>query len=367
MTSPYWTTRLAEASEADAILRLIRAVHGREHLEINADYLHWRYLNNTPFRADLVIAEHEGQPIGMQPVAFFDFCQGQTRLPGAMYTGVLTHPDHRRRGVFSSLIKASNEHAARRGAVFCMTMPNNASLPGFRKFGDWIAPGPIPTFFKVINGRAMLRDRFGPAAAALLGWLPPLLCRPRPAKAGMFDLTVEPADCLDREFDEMAERAASENHGTMLRRSAEYWTWRYLRRPASTYRPTTRVAPAYQTLLARKGRTLVGGVAVSAARQAGFEVGMIVDLLACGEEATIRCLIRAAQDELQKRGAGLVACQATHPRLQSALRAEGFFCPKPERLPRYFHFVYHLTGVGEAEVPRDLGGWYLTFGDSDNT
>lgn len=367
MASPYWTTRLARPDEAAAIIELIRAVHGNEHLEINAEYLRWRYLNDTPFRADLVIAEHDGQPIGMQPVAFFDFRENERRFKGAMYTGVLTHPNHRRRGVFSSLIAASNRHAAERGAVFCMTMPNNASLPGFQKFGDWVAPGPIPTYFKVIDGSAMLRDRLGRPLAALLGWLPPLFCRRQEGPDAISRLACEPAVRLHGEFDEMSDRACRETAGAMLHRSAAYWDWRYLRRPGSTYRPTARVSPEYHTLLVRENAALVGAVVVSAARQAGLEVGMIVDLLACGGKPTVRRLLREAADELHRRGAGLVACQATHPSLQAALRAEGFLCPKPQRLPRCFHFVYHQTGVGNMALSGSLPDWYVMFGDSDNT
>src|SRR5262245_25121851 len=111
-STPYWTNRLARPDEAPAILDLVHAVHGDAHPEINDAYFSWRYLSDTPFRADILMSEHEGKPIGIQPVAIFDWQWGDDRLKGAMYTGVLTHPDHRRRGVFRSLIDSSNAHAA---------------------------------------------------------------------------------------------------------------------------------------------------------------------------------------------------------------------------------------------------------------
>ena len=129
MAAPYWTNRLCTAADVESVLDLVRAVQGEGHAATDRAYWQWRYLNETEFRADILMAEYEGRPIGIQPMAVFEYQWNSDRVRGAMYTGVLTHPDHRRRGIFRSLVASANEHAAQRGAQFSMTLPNEASFP----------------------------------------------------------------------------------------------------------------------------------------------------------------------------------------------------------------------------------------------
>lgn len=355
MTKPYWTNRLATPGDTPEILRLVRTVHGEAHQEINEAYWQWRYLNNTPFRASIILAEHEGRPIGIQPLAVFDWQHGDERVKGAMYTGVLTHPDHRRRGVFKSLVESSNEFAASVGALFSMTLPNDASLPGFLKTGEWRYPGLIPMHLKIADGISMLRPRLGPLAA-IIGWLPPLFCRPRAdGVATDVDCRVvtDVPDDLDDIFDDFARDCGT----LMIRRTAAYWRWRYLTRPASSYR----------TLVATRGGETVGAVTTAIGRRAGMDIGMTMDFVARGGLPVIRALMRAAEGELRSRGAGALSCQASAPLLREALRHEGYWCVGPSVTRKKFHFVYRPTGIGEpAQTPESLADWHLCFGDSDN-
>ncbi|HKQ47006.1 MAG TPA: GNAT family N-acetyltransferase [Phycisphaerae bacterium] len=356
-STPYWTNRLARPDETAAILGLVRAVHGDAHPELNERYFSWRYLSDTPFRADILMAEHEGRPIGIQPVAIFDWQWGATRLAGAMYTGVLTHPDHRRRGVFRSLIDSSNEHAAARGAQFSMTLPNDASLPGFLNFGDWQYPGLIPLALKVVDGAAMLRPKIGGLLAGLVGWAPNLAFRRRADEGGMGDIVCETAAVAPAELDEVFSAFSHGCDRLMIRRTAAYWNWRYLTRPGSSYR----------TLVARRAGRVVGAVITAVGRRMGLDVGLIADIVGEGGVTVLRRLIRAAEEELVGRGLGLVTCQATSPLLQEALAAEGYWRPEPRKLPKKFHFVYRPTGVaGLPKAPASIADWHLTFGDSDN-
>ncbi len=354
--TPYWTNRLARKDEAASILDLVHAVHGESHPELNDAYFNWRYLNETEFRADIVMSEHEGRPVGIQPMAVFDWQWGSVPIKGVMYTGVLTHPEHRRRGVFRSLIDSSNEQAARRGAQFIMTLPNEQSLAGFLRFGQWQYPGLIPLAIKVIDGRAMVRAKAGAAAAALLGWLPPLFFRGQSAD-GCDDMDFELVSRMPDDLDGVFDQFARDCGRLMIRRTASYWTWRYCTRPAANYR----------SYIARSGGRVVGAVVTSVGSRFGMDIGMILDVVATGGVPVLCALIRHAGHDLLDRGLGLATCQATSPMLQQALREEGYRIPAPRRLPKRFHFVYRLTGVeGLPRMPEHISDWHLTFGDSDN-
>jgi GNAT superfamily N-acetyltransferase len=357
MQTPYWTNRAARPDETAAVLRLVRAVHGEEHPELDEAYWRWRYLNDTRFRAEIIMAEHQGQPIGIQPLSVFDWQWGKARVRGAMYTGVLTHPDHRRRGVFRSLIDSSNEHAARCGALFSMTMPNDESLPGFLKFGDWLYPAPIPLWLKIIDGRMALTPKIGRLPAAVMGPLTEIFFKRRGQSPGPGDVACERTHLLPDEFDGVFDDFARDCGALMLRRTSAYWNWRYGAKPGS----------AYQTLVLRQDGRLAGAVVTSVGRRMGLDIGMVLDVVGRGGVPIIRRLLREAELELHSRRLGLVACQATSPLLENALREEGYWRPKPGWLPKRFHWVFRPTGLtGLPGMPSRLCDWHLTLGDSDN-
>ncbi len=354
--APYWSNRPARPDETDAILALVQAVHANTDLHIDETYWRWRYLSDTAFRADIIVSEHEGRPIGIQPVAIFDWRWGQSRLKGAMYTGVLTHPDHRRRGIFRSLIESSNEHAARRGAQFSMTLPNELSLPGFLRFGDWQYPGLIPLFMKVIDGRVMVRSKLGGVLGDLVCWAPGLFFRRRGGAAGE-SLCFDRVERLPPDLDEVADQYARGVERLMILRTADYWNWRYASKPRAAYRLFT----------ARDAGRVIGAVATSRGVRGGFQVGMIMDVVSTASVSSLRGLIRCAEDDLRQRGLGLSSCQATSPILGEALRAEGYHVAPPRLIRKRFHFVFRRTGVsGLPADPNEIGLWHLNFGDSDN-
>lgn len=353
----YWSLRVGGEEDTGAILRLVRNVHGDAYLDLDESYWAWRYLSDTPFRARIVIAEHEGRPIGIQPMIIFDWQWGRCRYKGAMYTGVMTHPDHRRRGVFHSLVGAANDCAAKSGAHFSMTLPNEASLPGFLKTRQWRYPGLASMFLKMVDGEALLRPKLGSLPAKLLGLIPQAFFRPRPVGRDDVRLDVTEAKTVPDELETVFDDYAAACNALMIRRTARFWNWRYGAHPRSIYR----------TWLATREGHLAGAVATSTGERAGLDVGMIVDLVARGGMPVIRGLLRAAEAGLRSRGVGLIACQATSGPLKAALREEGFRCPGPWLTRKRFHFVFRPTGVAvPRELPKAMADWHLMLGDSDN-
>ena len=357
MAAPYWTNRLCRREEIDAVVDLVRVTYGAEHRESNRSFWEWRYLSETDFRADIFLAEHEGRPIGVFTVMMLDFQWGEQRLKGAMHSGLITHPDHRRRGVFRSLVEAINEHAARQGALFITSTPNDNSLPGFLKSGDWDYPAPVPVYLKVMHLPTLLRPKVGRVAGGLVGWLPQLFFRRRREPLGRrFDF--QQVSLVPDELDEVCEEFARDCPMLMTRRTAAYWNWRYGIKPGADYR----------TLVARQAGRLMGAVATSTEDYRGLQVGLVLDLVTRGGLVGLRLLLRAAEDDLRSRGIGLITCQATSPILQRALGEERYWRPKTTWLPRRFHYIYRFTGIpGLPRRPTRLEDWHLTFGDSDNS
>ena len=356
MAGQYWTNRLSSPEDTTTIRDLVASVYPNR-VGLDEDYWQWRYLNDSGFRADTVMAEHEGQAVGIQPVAVFDYQWGRRRLKGAVYTGVITHPNHPRRGIFRSLIDGANRYAAQRGAQFSITMPNDESLPGFLRFEEWTYPGPIPLYLKVVDGAAALRPRTGRLPAYLMGWLPQLFFRRRRRLQRPDRLGCKPTTTMPEELNEVFDEFARDCGALTIRRTAAYWNWRYGAKPGAPY----------HTLVACQQGHVTGAVVTSVQRRGGLEVGMVVDVVARHGITGLRRLLQDAETELLSGSVGLIACQATSPLLQQALREEGYLLAPPKWLPKRFHFVYRLTGApGLPRSPDTVAEWHLTFGDSDN-
>jgi len=348
---------MAREEDTAAILRLVRTVHAGAHPELNEAYWNWRYLSHTTFRAQIVIAEHDGQPIGIQPMAVFDWQWCKDRFRGAMYTGVMTHPNHRRRGVFRTLVRCANDNAAQCGAHFSMTLPNDASLPGFLGSGEWRYPGLIPLYLKVFKETSFPHSQLASFSERLMMWCARPVFRKRCVMQETNGLDYALAESMDDEIESVFDHYAEECRALMIRRTAAFWNWRYASHPESIYR----------TWLVKRNHRMMGAVVVSVKTTPRFDIGMIIDLVAQGGVPVIRGLLGKAEEDLRSRGIRLVTCQATTSPLQTALREEGY-----RRLPAWlirkrFHFVYRPTGIGgPRDLPDVIPGWHLMFSDSDN-
>ncbi len=353
----YWQNRLYRPDDEDAVFQLTRAVYPDWDFDELKSYWRWRFFGSEACDTAILVADHQSQIVGIQPVAIFDFQWGQKVLQGAMYTGVLTHPDHRRKGIFRSLVDSTNEYASDRNAAFSMTMPNELSYPGFIRTGEWLDPGDIPMYIKVLDGRRLLTPKIGAFCATAVGWTlrVPFWQQSRPDReSGEYEQVANaPAD-LDDLFSEYAQQLDN----LMIRRTARYWNWRYSARPNSNYR----------TVEWRKAGKLVGIAATSIQERMGFDFGMILDYVCPGSTDPLKQLLRSAEADLHARGAGIVACQAMNASVAQALQHAGYRCAPTWLTRKKFHMVYRPHGDERLpRLPSARNDWHLTFGDSDNT
>ena len=358
MATPYWTNRLATVADTDALLDLFRLEYEDKYPWFNKAYWQWRYQDQTGFAADVFVADFKGQLIGVLPQTLFDFQWGEQRFRGAMIYGLITHPDHRRRGVFRSLVGTCNEHATQQGAHFTMGIPNDPSLPGYFTFGGWEYLGLIHTHVKILSVPAALRPKTGRWLSYALGGVPQLfLLRRRPPLDGPC-ADCEPCASVPDELSDVFDEFARDCGTLMIRRTAPFWNWRFAAKPAAPF----------HMLVTRQGGRVTGAVVTSVRERGGTPVGMIADLVCRSGIDGMRQLLRHAADDMRARGVGVLTCWATTPLLRHALDAERYWHPKPQRLRKNFNYIWRPTGVpGLPRAPSKLTDWHLSFSDSDNT
>jgi len=352
------TTHLCGPQDRAEQVRLFNACFRKG---IDAQGLAWRYDQNPHGRAVSLVS----RPPGGQAVCGYA-CSPRRAVPSGDeshaapigQTGdVMTHPDWRRRGIFSSLDRACMQETARLGWPVVFGLPNRHSAHLFLELG-WERVGLIRPHTFVLRAGAGARAVLAPNGRLASFLAPWSVHAGRRARAR---LRVEGAGfearALERFPAEVVElsRAVERRHSLMVRRDAGYLDWRFVRNTRGLHRAVGLYDPAGD----------FAGYAVVQLPRPGEERGFLVDLLARDEAATAAAL-EAGLARLERAGVAAVqawAVDGTGWRRQ--LARAGF------RPPRAADHLIVIAFVHQPEHPlavaaRDASGWYLTDGDRDD-
>ena len=329
--------------------------------DIDAAGLAWRYDDNPHGSASSFVTRN-GAGLAVSGYA----CSPRRMLAGtdaATLTAVgqtgdvMTHPDWRKRGLFSDLDRAAMAETAERGWPLVFGLPNRRSAHIFLTLG-WESVGSVRPWCFVQKSDAAsraLRHREG----RLAGWLVPLAARRGRAAMRRLAGALErfSVSTLDRFPPEVLELSAAteERHSAMVRRDAEYLNWRFVDSPSGLHR----------VLGLFEGGTLAAYAVIQVPGPGGPPGGFLVDVLARDEEAQ-RAAVAAGLAELERLGASYVQATAIDgSSWQRTLEQSGFQPPKPDN-----HLLVILY-VHDPEHPlvaaaRNPAGWYFTDGDRDD-
>jgi hypothetical protein len=211
--------------------------------------------------------------------------------------------------------------------------------------------GPVPFFTKILDPRAVLARRLGPAAGRLLAPLlraglavahPP---RTPPAPG----VVVRPVTGFSSEYDTLWESRRA-GFAMCVRRDATYLDWKYVRCPHRDY----------DLWEARRGGRL-GGFAVSRHEEyRGLRLGWLVDLFADPADHEVKdALLRQVLDSFARAGVARAQAFSLNAALGRDLRRHGF-TDGPS--PMQFCVRARVKSRGALD---DRGRWHVVFGDSD--
>lgn len=303
-----------EGEEAlDDIQPLVRECYGKDAEPV--DWWRWWLFGRGPGSSRVVVAREGSRPVGMQPISFFPYRQGNGILRGGVLAGGMVSPNARRRGVFRELVTSSVEEAWREGAAFVTTMPNARSYPAFRAFG-WSDPG-LRTLM------VARRARQSPARS--------LVKVPEPEEA--------------------------ENPPFAPERDSAWSRWRFHGNPLSEYVTVGTGESAASDL----------GFAVGTIRNLrGIAIGFLVDVVGRRGGATAHAASLLVA-ELRTRGAAVVLAVVAGRHLRQDLRDAGFHAIPPILSPRRFRMVFlPRPGIPASECPpASIDDWMLTLADWD--
>ncbi|MDP6410613.1 MAG: GNAT family N-acetyltransferase [Planctomycetota bacterium] len=338
--------------------RLFRACFAKD---LDADGLAWRYDRNPHGAAISLIS----RPPGGEGICGYA-CSPRLAIPDGLedhaaaigQTGdVMTHPDWRKRGIFSGLDRACMEEVRRLGWPVTIGLPNRRSAHIFLRLG-WERVGIIRPWTLVLRAdraaRAVRRTD-GRLRSALVP-LAALGARSgrRSLRGRARGFEVRPLERFPKEVADLS-RVVERRHTLMVRRDAAYLDWRFLSNAAGLHR----------ALGVRGIEGDLAGYAVVQMPREGSAVGYLVDLLAPSEGAAAAAL-EGGLSLLESAGASVVQATAVAGTSWERRLVDAGFRP-----PRAENHLIVIAMVHRPEHPlaravRSPAGWYLTDGDRDD-
>jgi len=270
---------------------------------------------------------------------------------------VMTHPEWRKRGIFSSLDAACMRETKERGWPAVFGLPNRHSADIFLRIG-WEQVGTIRHHSHLLRSDEHARaERFreGRVAALTVPW------HARKAQAARRRLEVGASGFVVRQLDafpaavEALSKAREGEFSIMVRRDAQYLNWRFLESPSGLHR----VLGVFDSADNLRGYSVVQ------LPRAGEYKGWLVDLLAFDAAAEDAALL-AGLRLLEEAGTSVVQANAIDDSYWArVLKRAGFVEPKPDN-----HLIVILF-ANDSKHPlvraaHDASKWYLTDGDRDD-
>lgn len=362
-----YTIRPFEPGDRDAYLRL----HERTLAEPTTErWFSWKYEEN-PFvdHVPVTVAERDGAVVGAAsgfPLRLR--CGGDAVLAYGSCEGFV-HPDHRRRGVFTRLVRDAWERAADQGMAFVFGMTGNEkTLAAHTKYNDWRPVEPLPRSYRFQRPAELLAAETGTPG---LGRFGPLL---GPAVRGVHRLRFDLADVdTDRVTMRRYGEVPSEHLASLyddhvpetihVVRDEQFYDWRF-RNPNRDY--AFYVAhDADDPVAALTTCTDTGGAYVDT------KVMDVLPLHPGADEDAVGALLQAAL-----RDHAHAAVVSVLPRMLSRDLLSAFGFVRQDRFPlsTFTRPIYHgvrplgdggADGVPSAEHLRDPSNWQLSYLEND--
>lgn len=284
----------------------------------------------------------------------------QLERPIVGQTGdVMTHPGHRKLGIFSSLDREAMADAKQAGWPVVFGLPNRQSAHIFTRDLGWKEVGKVRPWTFVLAPDAGAREermKAGRLASAGVPWTywRGTMRRGALRNNSFGKVNVVPLSRFEPEVDRLCEEV-SRDFPWMVRRDHAYLNWRFTDTPSGRFK----AQGAYQPELGMSAYCVVQ------LPEPGQKVGHLVDLVGLNDQAIDACM-EAALGHLRKAGASVARAHAIEGSWwQRRLRSSGFRAGKKDD---YKIIIAHILDERSplAKAALDPASWYFTDGDRDD-
>lgn len=221
-----------QASDKPEVLQLLQLGLGGEG-GIWDDERVWNWKHEaSPFGQSKVMLARSpgGELMGLRAFMRWEFRLGNNLLKGYRPVDTVTHPDHRRKGVFSALTEYAVNEAVDEGTDLLFNSPNSQSLPGYRKLG-WSRVDEVALLMKIARPVRLARKVLQTSAKKMFGQRTAF-----EVNFGVTDAGTENISARQKELTELLKNVDEWQSSVIVPvRSVEYLVWRYEQHPVHTY------------------------------------------------------------------------------------------------------------------------------------
>lgn len=214
--------RVRPATDADtgAIMDLVKLGLGDGETR-DTTYWHWKHHANPFGVSPCLLAEADGQLVGLRVFMRWEWQAGGRRIRSVRAVDTATHPGWRGRGIFTRLTLALVEQVRSDGTAFVFNTPNQLSRAGYLKMG-WSVVGRPTVWIRPLRPVRLLRA---------------LTRRAVSEKGGGNDWSFAEAGELFRqpEFQRLLASQKSAEQRLRTPRTLAYLRWRYEQIPGPRY------------------------------------------------------------------------------------------------------------------------------------
>lgn len=233
---PYEVIQYEPGSEGRVLELLHSAMGDGAAGRFSPEYWRWKHHGNNSFGPSKgVYAWDEGEKraAGLRIFMRWSFISANGEYVKAVRAvDTATHPDYRRKGIFSTLTKLAVRELKEEGVHFIFNTPNDKSLPGYLKMG-WKVAGRVPMYVRALRPLRLVAAAFGRTAAGSPGGEPDW-------REFFTSNIISWRDFESSSKDELSElisvfEAKRRRVGYRTARSAEYMSWKYGGNPNAAY------------------------------------------------------------------------------------------------------------------------------------
>lgn len=351
-----WSIRAYREGDEEGIFELDKAVHPSRtgDMEQWLKWWHWMYKDNPNGAARIWLAEHDGKIVGQYPLIFMKLKADNETLKVSQNIDVMTHPDYRYQGMFSTLERQALNEAEREGVCITIGFPNKAAYPGHIKSG-WFDVATLGLMLKPLNWentlKIRIRNRFLLNLCAMSGKVVNRMSY-RPKKAPVVEgLTITQVSSFDERFDDFWARV-SDQYLIMVVRSKDYLNWRY---------GTPGVN--YSIFASERAGEIDGYLVLRCRHREGIRLGNILDIMAQSEEVIWNLVSRATKYCQQERVDLIYWITKANRTYYGAFKKSGFLSIPFMKAGRFI--AYSSSPQVSKAFLQDSHNWFVQMGDSD--
>jgi GNAT superfamily N-acetyltransferase len=364
-----WSARAYKKGDENGIFELMKVVpeHPEKGLEKEKwmRWWNWMYMDNPAGDSRIWVADHEGKIVGSRSVILVKMKIAGETVIASENTDLMTHPDYRRQGIFSTLERKSFDQLEDCGVCITYSFPGSMSYPGYIKSGKFFDMYALQTMIKPLNLentlKRRIKNKFLLKICTVIGYLFINIFYRAKKPPEVDGLTITKISSFDDRINDFWKKI-SNDYEIIVVRDKEYLNWRYVDVPDVNY----------TIYLAEENEEICGYVVLGCTKQDQLS-GHIIDIIApLDRPEVIHFLLSKAVEYFEEEGVNIIFCEMIADKMFYKIFKKNGFLP--------IHFIglvfkrfrlwsKHIVRINSPKMSKaylkNPKNWFVQLGDSD--